>query len=119
MPFKIILTELVQKVPGALGAVLADWEGEAIDQVACIDDYELRVVGAHKGIILSNLREVVRRLEGDCLREIVITAEKNQTLVLPITEEYFLVLVLERRAILGRALFEGRRCLSRLHAEIA
>ena len=119
MSFQAIMTELIRKVPGALGAILADWEGEAVDHAARMDDYELRLVGAHKGIILGNLREVVRRLEGDRLREIVITSEKNQTVVLPITDEYFLVLFLGREAMLGRALLEARRCLATLYAEIA
>ena len=33
MPFKRILQTLVEATPGATGAVLADWEGEAVDQV--------------------------------------------------------------------------------------
>lgn len=119
MPFKKLLSELVKKASGALGAVIADWEGEAVDQVGRIDDYELKVIGAHKGVILSNLREIVCRLKDDDLREIVITTEKVQTLVLPVTHEYFLVLILERGNALGRALFEARRCVARLKVEIA
>lgn len=119
MSFHTILNDLVEKVPGALGAILADWEGEAVDQAGPLDTYELRVVGAHKGVILSNLRQVVSRLEGDRLQEIVITTEKNQTLVLPVTEDYFLVVFLGRLAVLGRALFEARRCLAVLRNEIA
>jgi len=119
MPFKTILTELVENVPGAQGAIIADWEGEAVDHVSRIDDYELKVIGAHKGVILYNLREVVRRLDGGCLEELVISTEKTQTLVLPVTEDYFLVLTLERGDVLGRALFESRRCVLRLKEEIA
>lgn len=119
MPFKKLLTELIENVPHAQGAIIADWEGEAVDQVARIDDYELKVIGAHKGVILNNLREVVRRLDGGNLEELVIATEKTQTLVLPLTEEYFLVLTLGRGAALGRALFEARRCAARLRTEIA
>ncbi len=118
MPFKRILAELVEKVPGAQGAIVADWEGEAVDHVSRIDDYELKVIGAHKGVILYNLREVVRRLDGGNLEELVISTERTQTLVLPVTEDYFLVLTLERGDALGRALFESRRCVLRLKEEI-
>lgn len=118
MPFKKLLTELIERVPGAQGAIIADWEGEAVDQVARIDDYELKVIGAHKGVILNNLREVVRRLDGGNLEELVIVTEMTQTLVLPLTEEYFLVLSLGRGEDLGRALFEARRCAARLKVEI-
>jgi len=119
MPFKKVLTELVENVPGAQGAIVADWEGEAVDHVSHIDAYELKVIGAHKGVILYNLREVVRRLDGGDLEELVISTEKTQTLVLPITDDYFLVLTLDRGDVLGRALFESRRCVLRLKEEIA
>ena len=119
MPFKELLAKLVEGVPGARGAIVADWEGEAVDHAGLMDDYELKVVGAHKGVILNNLREVVRRLDGGRLEELAIATERTQTLVLPLTEEYFLVLSLGREAALGRALFEARRCAARLRAEIA
>ena len=119
MSFKALLGQLVSSVPGAQGAILADWEGEAVDQVGLMDDYELKIIGAHKGVILHNMREVVARLGDDRLSEIIITTTTAQTLVLPVTEDYFLVLTLDRSASLGRALFEARRCTQALQKEIA
>jgi predicted regulator of Ras-like GTPase activity (Roadblock/LC7/MglB family) len=119
MPFKKLLEEMIENVPGALGAIIADWEGEAVDQVARMDDYELKILGAHQGVILHSLRAAVGRHGGDRLQEIVMSTEKAQTLVLPVTDEYFLVLTLERGEALGRALFAARRCVSRLRDEIA
>ena len=83
-----------------------------------MDDYDLKVIGAHKGVILHNMREVVDRLGDGDLREIVITTRQVQTLILPVTEEYYLVLTLDRSDMLGRALLEARRCLQALHKEI-
>lgn len=119
MSFKALLGQLVASVPGARGAIIADWEGEAVDQVGLMDDYELKVIGAHKGVILHNMREVVGRLGDDQLSEIVITTTRAQTLVLPVTNDYFLVLTLDRSGALGRALFEARRCMQELRKEIA
>jgi predicted regulator of Ras-like GTPase activity (Roadblock/LC7/MglB family) len=118
MSFRTQLTTLMERIPGAVGVILADWEGESVDQANCMDGYELRVIGAHKGVILRNLREAMDRLQHDDLREMVITTEKVRTIVLPITQEYFLVLILQRGYSLGRALFEGRRCLEELRQEI-
>jgi predicted regulator of Ras-like GTPase activity (Roadblock/LC7/MglB family) len=118
MPFKGLLGRLVNTVPGALGAIIVDWEGEAVDQVARMDDYELKVLGAHKGVILEHLRGAVARLEGVDLEELVITTAQTQTVIMPVTREYFLVLTLARRDALGRALFEARRCVVRLREEI-
>jgi predicted regulator of Ras-like GTPase activity (Roadblock/LC7/MglB family) len=118
MPFKELLGRLVAGVPGARGAIIADWEGEAVDQAGEMDDYDLKVIGAHKGIILHNLRDVVVRLGDDRLAELVITTADTQTLVLPVTNDYFLVLTLGRADALGRALFEARRCVLELRKEI-
>ena len=119
MPFKSLLEELLERIPESSGAIIADWEGEAVDHVARMDDFELRVTGAHKGIMLSNLRRVLGRLGQDRLREVVISTNLNRTLVLPVTEDYFLVLIVGRGVVLGRALFEARRCVVRLKEEIA
>lgn len=119
MPFKTLLSALVERVPGALGAIIADWEGEAVDQVGVMDDYELKVMGAHKGVVLHNMREVVDRLGDEDLREIVITTKLTQTLIMPVTNDYYLVLTLDRADVLGRALMEARRCVQALHREIA
>jgi len=118
MPFKALLNALVGRVPGAQGAIIADWEGESVDQVGIMDDYDLKVIGAHKGVILHSMREVVDRLGDDDLREIVVTTRQTQTLILPVTKEYYLVLILDRSDMLGRALLEARRCILALHKEI-
>lgn len=118
MPFKSLLNALVERVPGAQGAIIADWEGEAVDQVGVMDAYELKIIGAHKGVILHNMREVVDRLGDDELKEIVITTKQAQTLILPVTKEYYLVLTLDRSDMLGRALLEARRCIQALYREI-
>lgn len=120
MPFKQLLSTMLERVPGAQGAIIADWEGEAVDQLGIMDEYDLKIIGAHQGVILHNLQQVVERLgEDDSLKEVVITTERGQTLVLPVTRDYFLVLTLNRTDMLGKALFEARRCIRALYVEIA
>jgi predicted regulator of Ras-like GTPase activity (Roadblock/LC7/MglB family) len=98
---------------------MADWEGEAVDQVGLMDDYDLQVMGAHKGVILQNLYKIASRLGHDRPSEVVITTTRAQTLLLPVTSDYFLLLTLDRGSALGRALFEARRCTQALYREIA
>lgn len=119
MAFKRILQEMLDQVPGSLGAILVDWEGEAVDQVGKIAEYELKVIGAHKGLILNNLREAVARAEGNDLEEIVITTALRQTIILPVDDDYFLVLTLGKNDTMGRALFEARRAQVKLKEEIS
>ena len=53
------------------------------------------------------------------LKEIIITTKQAQTLILPVNEDYYLVLTLDRSDMLGRALLEARRCIQALYQEIA
>ncbi|MDT8442428.1 MAG: roadblock/LC7 domain-containing protein [Desulfuromonadales bacterium] len=120
MPFKQMLAAMLARIPGAQGAIIADWEGEAVDQAGTLDEYDLKILGAHQCVILNNLQQVVERLgEDDQLKEVVITTERGQILILPVTRDYFLVLALHRNDMLGKALFEARRCLRALYEEIA
>lgn len=119
MSFKTLLEQLLTRVSGARGAIIVDWEGEMVDHAACMDRYDLQVLGAHKGVILANLRNAVRRLGDEEIEEVVISTAVGQTLILPLTHEYALILTLERGDALGRALFEARRCVAELRREIA
>ena len=119
MPFKALLKPLMEHLPGAQGAIIVDWEGEAVDQIGSMDEYELKVIGAHKGVILQNIRATAGRLNQGSLLELVITTSAVQILVMPVTQDYFLVLALDRTDHLGRARFEARRCVLKLYQEIA
>lgn len=119
MAMKDDLTRLMASVPGALGAILVDWEGEAVEHVAGMDDYELKVLGAYNGAILMNLRAIIDRCEDDTLEELVIGTGTTRTIIRFITREYFLVFTFPKEEeVLGRALFEARRCALRLREEI-
>lgn len=119
MPFKALLTPLVDRLSEVQGAIIVDWEGEAVDQVGTMDEYELKVIGAHKSVILQNIRVAVNRLNQGLLQEVVITTSDAQILVMPVTKDYCLVLALNRTDHLGRARFEARRCVLKLYEEIA
>ncbi|MBW2451860.1 MAG: roadblock/LC7 domain-containing protein [Deltaproteobacteria bacterium] len=118
MPFKTMLNGLVKKVSGAQGAILVDWEGESVEQAGSMDEYELKVLGAHNGVVLRKVRYILKKMSGDKLQELVIATEQAQLIVLPVTDDYSLVLCVDRSECLGRALYESRLCSSRLHREI-
>ena len=118
MPFKRILTELVSTVPGARGAILADWEGEAVEHFSYDDDFEMKLVGAHKGIILNRIRKAYEDLNAGELQEIIITAEQQRFLVGAIGPEYSVVMTLGREAVVGQALYRFRKAVTLLKKEI-
>ncbi|WP_321365573.1 roadblock/LC7 domain-containing protein [uncultured Desulfuromusa sp.] len=117
MPFKSLLKRLLEDIPGALGAIIVDWEGESVDHVARIDDYDIKVLGAHSGIILSRLRDTLSRVDSGDLDQVVIRAAGNKILISPLTEDYLLMLQLGGEAIVARAAYKMRHCVDELRDE--
>lgn len=118
MVFKTILTDLVQSVPGASGAILADWEGEAVEQYAMFDDFEMKIIGAHQGILLNRIREIQERFAEDSVREVVITTARLHVIVGAVGKDYTLVMTLARESLPGRAIFHFRGAAGLLAKEI-
>ncbi|MEA3363038.1 MAG: roadblock/LC7 domain-containing protein [Thermodesulfobacteriota bacterium] len=117
MPFKSLLNRLLEDIPGALGAIIVDWEGESVDQVARVDEYDIKVLGAHSGVILSHLRGALSRVDGGILEDVVIRTDQNKTLVAPLTEDYLLILQLGLESITARATYKMRCCIEELRSE--
>ncbi len=118
MPFKAILKDLVESVPAANGAILADWEGEAVEQFCLYDDYEIKVTGAHEGIILNHLKEVHAAFPAGGLEEVVTVTREQQVIVGVVGVDYSLVMTLAPEALIGLALYRFRKAVKVLEKEI-
>lgn len=118
MPFKKILQEFVERTPGASGAILADWEGEAVEQFCRYDDFELKIIGAHKGIILNLIKELHAAIAAGKPHEALITTETLHVIIGPVGQDYSLVMTLDRDAIVGRALYSFKETVLSLYKEI-
>jgi predicted regulator of Ras-like GTPase activity (Roadblock/LC7/MglB family) len=116
-PFARILREIVARVPGAVGAILADAEGEAVDQFAHLSTLEMRLIGAHWGVVLSQLRERLGPYAGG-MREILIEGERSIIFIRPVDDSYFIVLEAARDAHLGTAFRELDRGAARCRREM-
>ncbi len=118
MPFKEILRQLVEKTPQASGAILADWEGEAVEHHCLYDDYELKLLGAHKGIILNRMKDVHVDLAAGEMQDAVITTGKQQVIIGAVGPDYSLVMTLASEAMVGLALHRFRQAVKLLEKEI-
>jgi len=91
--FGDILQRMVERVPGALGAVFADWEGEAVDQFAAEEaPQEIRLVGAHWGVVLNVTAERVRLMRGGEVDELWVEADHGLVLIRAVAGGYYVVL---------------------------
>jgi len=119
VPFKTILRELVLTVPGATGAILTDWEGEAVEHYTLSgDDYDIKILGAHQNIILNRIREIRGKIPSQAVRDAVISTDRQHLVIGSVGADYTLVLVLERNALVGRAVVRSRRSVELLEKEI-
>lgn len=120
MPFRTILEELVERVPGARAAVLADWEGESVAAYTSGEgtDFDIKFIGAHHGIILDRARKILSELKLGKAREISFVQEQFHVLTVAVNSRYYVVLTLAPDTPLGRARLELRQALTRLKKEM-
>ena len=118
MPFKAILEELTIRAK-AEGAIMLDWDGEAVDFFSDSADLELAEIGAHKGIILNMLKEVsTNHTEGDRLKHIGITTTNYNLAISTLKDDYYILVTLKKGSLLGRAFYESRRAARKLEKEM-
>jgi predicted regulator of Ras-like GTPase activity (Roadblock/LC7/MglB family) len=118
VPFKTLLTKLVEAVPGASGAILADWEGESVEQHSYGDPYDMKVTAAHWGILLTRLKGLDEKYATGLVREAVISTDQQHAIVGALGAEYALVLTMNRSALPLVALRSFRETAGLLMKEI-
>lgn len=116
--FAQVLKELVDAVPGATGAILADWEGESVAHYSRGDEYELKIIAAHKGIILSRMRQIHDQLAPDEMTETIISATATQVLTGALNRDYALIMTMARKTPLSLALRRFRVAIDLLRKEV-
>lgn len=118
MPFLRILKTLVDSTPLAIGAIVVDWEGEAVQEYCHCDPYEIRFCGAHQGIILNRLKEMHSLGRRGAIEEVVVTTSGSQLLIGCIDKEYALAMQTGRDSPLGLTMRHFRSAIRQLQKEI-
>jgi hypothetical protein len=93
--FTRILDRLLAATPGAVGAVLVDYEGETVDYSGRVDPFELKVAAAHWPIVLHEVAEAKRVGK---IAQIVVRARRRSYFVRRLEEDYAVVIILHRCA---------------------
>ena len=118
MPFKSILKDLVDSTPHAVGAILVDWEGEAVQEYCHCEPYDIRLVAAHQGIILGRLKEVQNSIQAGDVEDVVVTATDAHLIAGCIDQDYSLVMSIDRSCPVALALYHFRAAVGRCKKEI-
>jgi predicted regulator of Ras-like GTPase activity (Roadblock/LC7/MglB family) len=96
--FSPILLDFIARVPGAIGAVLVDRDGEAVDYAGRVDTYDLKLSGAHWQIVLRETRALAMHFDLGATQVLAVRGERRSFIVHALPDDYALVLLLGRRA---------------------
>lgn len=102
--FQEVLREVVERVDGAMGALLMGYDGIAVDQYLPDDEGGMvETLGLEFSVILKDVRRAVEMLEAGSADELVLTTEHVVAIVRMLNSEYFVVVALKPNAIAGKA----------------
>jgi predicted regulator of Ras-like GTPase activity (Roadblock/LC7/MglB family) len=120
LAFQTILKELVTSIPGAIGALFLDWEGETVEMLGArpfdADDHDLKIMGAHQGIFLTQLRQICDRISAGTPHRFKVEFASTKVLSCDLADGYYLVLVVDAATNEGVAWQRMESCRGRLLA---
>ncbi len=121
MPFHRLLKGLVERSPGARGAVFCDHEGEFVQLVIqdqALTDYDMRCYGAHLAATWLSLENGSTLWGAGGIVELKIDCDGGTLLCRALRDGYYLVLLLARGAATAPAAFEMRRVAEEVSREL-
>jgi hypothetical protein len=121
MPFRRLLTTLVQRTKGARGAIFCDYEGEFVDLAIgdpTLSDYELKVFGAQLTASWITLGTAAATRGAGGVIELRLACAAGTLLCNALPEGYYVVLVLARNQPSAAAAFALRKTSIELAAEL-
>ncbi|MCG6947933.1 MAG: roadblock/LC7 domain-containing protein [Acidobacteria bacterium] len=119
MPFNYLLTNLLVDVPQAVGAILVDPEGEAVEWVTRHDDpFDLKVEGAYHSIFMRRLDQLAANMDAGQIDSFVLEGTSLVTLTQALPDGYYVVLVVDRSGSRAHALHRLRRAAEVIAKEI-
>jgi len=115
MPYTHILKRLLESVEGAVGVGFVDQEGETIQLEGQLEDYSHRLHLAYQGILVDSLKEIHQK---ESLSWLISVHQRVTIVVQPLKNAYFLVLTLEHRKDLHKALKRLEEAAQELNQEL-
>lgn len=113
--FDEAVRDLLKKCPGSRGAAIVAPDG--IPVVVEPAMYEMETLGAELANIVKEMDSSGEELHHGRLQQFTVDAENAQVLLTTMTEGYFILMVLESDAVIGRARFACRVAGERLRSE--
>lgn len=120
MDFRKMMQQLLESTPGALACTLMGFDGIPIDTVK-VDNSEIDLQALLTE--LSSLAAIAKGLKDNhptgSLSNLALDSDNMTAVVRPVTEEYFIAMVLSPSGLPGRAAFEMRLATPALITELS
>lgn len=100
------LQDLVTQVPGAIGAVLLDNEGEAVTYFSHDDDERVRLISAYQRIWLNDCLRLTEQMCLGQLAQLIHRYEAGTVLVQALKDNHALVLIGAPEMFVGQGLLQ-------------
>lgn len=113
--FRQVLTEVVDRADGALGAVLMGADGITVEQVAKDGaEMDIEIVSMELSVVLREVVKIMKQLDAGRTEEVVVRSAGVTALLRVLTDEYFVALLLRPDGSLGKGRFVLRGAAPRL-----
>jgi predicted regulator of Ras-like GTPase activity (Roadblock/LC7/MglB family) len=109
------MRQLIDRCPGARGAAIVDPDG--IPVVVIPDEGALEALGTEFAAIVGGVDRAGREFHHGGLQQLSVYAENAVVVLTSLAAGYFLVLVLDREGLGGKARFLSRLTGERLYSE--
>jgi len=117
-PFGKSLTEARERVEGVLAISLIGLDGIAVESQKVRDDVPIDSLAAELGSFVKSIRLTNTELHLGDVEQFSLVTDRYVTFLSEVTEEYFVLLVLERDGNYGRARFELSKLKYKLKDEL-
>ncbi len=118
--FSEILQGIVEETAGGIGAILMGYDGITIDQYfAHHEGIDLQLLAVEYANVLKEVKRAVKSLNTGFMEEVAIKTDRFFVVVRALTEEYFVVLTIERQGNFGKGRYLLLREMPRLKEALA
>jgi predicted regulator of Ras-like GTPase activity (Roadblock/LC7/MglB family) len=117
MSFQVVLRELVERVDGAVSAMIIGLDGMQVEGYGTEDLLNLDDLGAESSAMIKDINFAAQNLGIGNALEFSITFEKCRVLMRRITPEYYFALVMKPFGNLGKGRFMLKTAIPKIEGE--
>jgi predicted regulator of Ras-like GTPase activity (Roadblock/LC7/MglB family) len=118
-PFGVIIRDVVESTPGAVGAAFAAADGETVDSFSRWDGPEWQMLTAHYGVVLALVQSALHTFHYGEAELVVVSHRRLDLLIRAVADGYFALIAVEPPAPLGRAIASLERASGKLLEEMS